>query len=167
GHNGEIGFDFGGASLDKGLTDKDAARASIRGGDHLTAPLQIEGQDVGPRAKDSPGGARTTPRGLALFPHAGVHFYPGRGNVVPYFLGGVGLATVKIEDSSGNADDTGGAWQIAAGTRFFFGAAKRAALRLEYAHMTHKTSGLVFGGLLLDQDHFKDDSFTLGFTWRL
>src|SRR5262249_11548029 len=87
GHNGEIGFDFGGASLDKGLTDKDAARASIRGGYHFTSLLQIEGQDVGLRAKDSSGGTDTTTSVFAVFANAVFNFHPGRRNVVPYLLG--------------------------------------------------------------------------------
>jgi len=162
-HNGEIGFDFGYAGFDRDLSDANGARATIRGGYHVSDWFQIEGEDVGMGTSGSAGALDADTTIGAFFVNGVFNFHPGRGAVVPYVLGGIGLATIRLDfNLSGKADDTGGASQLAAGCRFFFGSRGRAAVRLEASVMHHRTSDLVIAS-----QTFTEKSLTAGFTWRL
>jgi outer membrane protein with beta-barrel domain len=162
-HNGEIGFDFGYTDFDQDLSDSNGARFAIRGGYHFSDWFQLEAEDVGMATSASVGLLDTDTTIGAFFVNGVFNFHPGKGSVVPYVLGGVGLATIRIDyNLFGNADDTGGASQFAFGSRFFFGRNKRAAFRLEASLMRHKTSDLI----ITNQD-FTEKSLTAGFTWRL
>ncbi len=162
-HNGEIGFDFGYADFDQDLSDTNGARVTIRGGYHFADWFQIEGEDVGMATSGSVGALDVDTTIGAFFVNGVFNFHPGRGSVVPYVLGGVGLATIRLDyNLFGNEDDTGGASQFAVGSRFFFGRNKRAAVRLEASVMHHKTSDLIIAN-----QTFTEKSLTAGFTWRL
>ena len=163
-HNGEIGFDFGSGRFDRNLTDSTGARFTIRGGYHFTDWFQIEGENVGMATSGPLGGVDSDVTIGASFVNGVFNlFHSKNGVVVPYVLGGVGLATVRIHfDGFGNDDDTGGASQLAIGSRFFFGRHKGAAVRVEADLMRHRTTGFA----IADQ-RYREKSFTAGFTWRL
>jgi len=161
-HNGEIGFDFGYADFDQDLSDTNGARVTIRGGFHFCDWFQIEGEDVGMASSSSSGPVKVDTTIGAFFVNGVFNFHPGGGSVVPYVLGGVGLATIRLDFNPGKADDTGSASQFAVGSRFFFGRNKRAAFRLEAGVMHHKTSNLI-----ITSQTFTEKSLTAGFTWRL
>lgn len=160
--NGEIGFDFGWAGFDSDLTDDSGGRFTIRGGFHFSDWFQLEAEDIGMGA-DNIGGTSTDLIVGAFFINGVFNFHPGEGNtVVPYVLAGVGLATTRFDfGGGGREDDTGGASQFAAGSRFFFGKTKRAAVRIEVSMLRHETSNLFIEGT------FTDEAATVGFTWRL
>ena len=162
GHNGEIGFDFGYTDFDQDLSDSNGGRLAIRGGYHFTDWFQIEGEDVGMGSSGSIGGQNVDTTIGAFFVNGVFNFHPGKGSVVPYVLGGAGLATIRLNFNPGHANDTGGASQIAAGCRFFFCSKKRTALRLEASVLHHKTSDLI-----ISNQTFTEKSLTAGFTWRL
>ncbi len=163
-HNGEIGFDFGATRFDKNLNDSTGARFTIRGGYHFTDWFQIEGENVGMAASGPAGGVDTDVTiGATLVNGVFDLFHSKNGVVVPYVLGGIGLATVRIQfDGFGTDDDTGGASHLAVGSRFFFGRHKGVAVRLEADLMRHRTTGLA----IADQ-RYSETSYTAGFTWRL
>ena len=162
-HNGEIGFDFGYAQFDKDLADKNGARATLRGGFHVTDWFQIEGEDVYMATSETVAGTDIDTSIAAFFVNGVFNFHPGRGGVVPFVLGGIGLTTIREKLSpGGRLDDTGGTSQIAAGSRFFLGRNKRAAVRVEASVMRHKTSGLI-----IPSQDFTEKILTAGFTWRL
>lgn len=164
GHNGEIGFDFGVTDVDGDLASGSAGRLSLRGGYHFTDLFQIEAQDIGMGASLDSSGGSSGDLVIGAFLLNGVfNFHPGDGRGVPYLLGGLGFATVRQEfNVGGHVSDTGSAMQLAAGSRFFFGKTKRAAVRLEISVMRHKTSDL-----FIATRNFTERSLTAGFTWRL
>ena len=162
--NGELGFDFGLADLDSDLTGESGARFTLRGGYHISDWFQIEAMDAGMAADGSPLGSSTGDTLIGAFFINGVfNFHPGKGSVVPYVLVGLGLATVRIDLPGGELEDTGGASQFAAGSRFFFGKTKRTAVRVEAGVMRHDTSDLFIN----EDESFSETWLTAGFTWRL
>lgn len=167
GQNGEIGFDFGYTDVDADLSGNGGARLAFRGGYHFTRLFQIEGQSVGMAADDTTtGGTDVTTIIGAFFVNGVFNFHSPKNHVVPYVLAGVGIATVRLDfDFFGEVEDTGGAWQIAGGSRFFFGRSKRAALRLEASFMKHRTTDLFISPG--DGEAFSEASLTAGFTWRI
>ena len=161
--NGEIGFDFGYADFDNDLAGKNGARVTLRGGYHFTDWFQIEGESVAMGTTETSAGIEIDTTIAAFLVNGVFDFHPGRGSVAPYVLGGLGLATVRVRLTPGERlEDTGGASQLAGGGRFFFGARKQVALRLEAGLMWHKTSDPIAPGRT-----FVEKNLTAGFTWRI
>ena len=161
--NGEIGFDFGYADFDNDLAGKNGARVAVRGGYHFTDWFQIEGESVAMGTTETAAGTEIDTTIAAFLVNGVFNFHPGHGSAVPYVLGGLGFATVRERLTPGERlDDTGGASQLAAGGRFFFGSRKQVALRLEAGLMWHKTSDPIAPGRT-----FVEKSLTAGFTWKI
>jgi opacity protein-like surface antigen len=155
--NGELGFDFGYAHFDSDVSDKGAARFNFRGGYCFTKLFELEGEGVGIVSQDT--GFPDVTTALSVdFVNAVFNFHPSNKAVVPYVLVGVGHATLEFDlDPGPDVDDSGVAYQLAGGSRFFFGDKKRVAVRVELS--------------LIDEDTFDETSthvsLTGGFTWRL
>jgi hypothetical protein len=156
--NGEIGFDVGYAHLDPDVAAaSDGGRFTFRGGYCFTQLFELEGEGVGIGSKKTGGVDVTTGIGIN-FVDAVFNFHPRSKGIVPYVLGGLGYGTTTIDlDPGGKVDDSGGAWQIAAGSRFFFGGTKRVAVRVELALL----------GIDTFDDSTTNSSVTAGFTWRI
>src|SRR2546428_9455941 len=159
--NGEIGFDFGGTEFDRGLIKQDGPRLAFRGGYHLTRLFEIEGQ-VGASvhyhfdALLGRGGSRRADTSLrTIFAEGVFNFHSKGGNVVPYVLGGVGSGTLDFPLA--NASDSGAAYIIAGGSRFFFGDRDQVAFRLEVSRISLRAFDA-------DTNHV---NATAGFTWRI
>jgi outer membrane protein with beta-barrel domain len=162
-HNGEIGFDFGYGDFDNDLAGKNGARVALRGGYHFTDWFQIEGESMGTGTTETVAGTEIDTTIAAFLVNGVFNFHPGHGSVVPYILGGLGFTTVRERlTPGGRIDDTGGASQLAAGSRFFFGSRKQVALRLGAGLMWHKASDLIVPG-----QTFVEKSLMAGFTWRI
>ena len=129
--NSEIGFDYAIQRLDSGLEVGSGGRPSFRAGQHLTGSLQWEGQvtRISVEEEPLPGAARKVTLSFALA-NLVYNFHPRRG-VVPYVLAGAGLAKTNLEAVGLSSGDTQTAYQIAGGSRFFFGERSAAALRIE------------------------------------
>ena len=157
--NGEIGFDLGYAHLDPDVAaSSDGARFTFRGGYCFTKLFELEGQGVGIGSQKTGGGADVNTEIGINFVDAVFNFHPANKGIVPYVLGGIGYGTTKIDlDPGGSVDDSGGAWQIAAGGRFFFGGTKRVAVRVEAALL----------GIDAFDEKTTNSSFSAGFTWRI
>lgn len=155
--NGELGFDIGYAHFDSNVTDKGGARFNFRGGYCFTKHFQLEGQGVGMASEDTGFVDVTTSLGVD-FVNAVFNFHPSNKQVVLYVLVGIGYATLTIDPDPGpKVDDSGVAYQLAGGSRFFFGDKKRVAVRVEVS--------------VIDEDTRDETSthvsLTGGFTWRL
>jgi opacity protein-like surface antigen len=158
--NGEIGFEFGFTDFDSNTNSGTGGSFSIRGGYHFTRLFELEGQLVAANVTDfnKPGYLiQNTTMGAFLI-NGVFNFHPGD-NVVPYVLAGLGRVAVLdlTPVFGGGFDEDSPAFHVAAGSRFFFGKSKRAAVRVEVS--------------LLREDNFDETSthgsFTAGFTWRL
>ena len=153
--NGEIGFDFGFTEFDSNVTDDSGVVVNFRGGYHFTELFQLEGQ-VGCSVAEEFGVDVSL---CYLFANGVFNFHPANENIVPYFLVGIGQVNLEFENVPliGTVDDDDIAYQLAGGSRFFFGASKRVAFRAELS--------------VLSEDTFNTSSthvnFVGGFTWVL
>lgn len=158
--NGEIGFGFGLTEFDSATNSSAGGNFSIRGGYHFTKLFELEGQFMSAAATDfeRPGYAIQNTTMSSFLLNGVFNFHPSE-NTVPYVLAGFGRVVVlDLTPIFGvDLDEDGVGLQAAAGSRFFFGKSKRAAVRLELS--------------LLREDTFDDESthtsLTVGFTWRL
>ncbi len=156
--NGELGFDAGWTNFDATISDKTAGRVAFRGGYHFTRLFQLEGQLGCMAADDHSLGPDATVALCAMMVDGVFNFHSKSGNIVPYVLAGAGNATLVYDNTfAGKIDDSGMAYQGAAGGRFFFGKNKRTAVRLEISDLFAD---------VFDQNT-SNGSFTWGFTWRL
>ena len=160
--NGEIGFDFGGTQFDQDLGGTGLARLALRGGYHATSLFEIEGEASAAFnvTTDHPYGSSRKSLNFenqldAYFVNGVFNFHAHRGQIVPYVLGGVGIAYVTPRDFGPR--DSGEATQLAVGSRFFFGEDDHVAFRVE-------VSQLWASYLDTTTTH---PSFVIGFTWRL
>ena len=156
--NGEIGFDFGVTDLDTDYHHDDAAGVTIRGGHFLTDAVEIEGQ-LGAYASTDLVWSDVTLRTLMV--DAVFNFRPNT-SVMPYVLVGAGVANVEYDDwfdllPGPSVDDDSAAFQAGGGSRFFFGKAKKVAVRLDLTFLKEETFDR-------SSTHAR---FTVGFTWRL
>jgi hypothetical protein len=152
--NGEIGFDFAGyTAFDDNVTEEGGGLFSFRGGYHFTDLVELEGEVTASVADDAGADIFLT----RIMVNAVFSFRPGPKTVVPYFLVGVGQATLTFDTFFGDVDDSDVAYQGGFGTRFFFGRRDRVALRLE--------------GSVLSEGTFDETSThwsaRVGFTWTL
>ncbi len=156
--NGEIGFDFGFTEFDSNTADDTGFRGVFRGGYHITDLFQIEGHLASSVSDEDIVDVTLT----TLFVNGVFNFHPTNANIVPYVLGGIGVANVDFEVDipffgSIDVDDDSVAYQVAGGSRFFFGSNKRTAFRIELS--------------VMGEDTFDESSTHInlvgGFTWRL
>ena len=154
---GEVGVDYGQTSYDNDAAEFDSSDSlSLRGGYFFTNLFQLEGQYIN---------SDTTIEDISnvkastdiMMVNGVFNFMPGK-EIKPYVLVGVGQANVDVDvDGVGSVDDSGTAYQIGAGSRFFFGKAKRAAFRFDVS--------------MINQDTFEDTQTNTtvagGFTFRL
>jgi hypothetical protein len=156
--NSEIGFDFGYTKFDPDVADVGGFRSAIRGGYHFSSLFELEGQvsvAINWHVNQALHRIFIDHQLNTLMANGVFNFHPGKGNVVPYVLGGFGNA--RLSFYSDEFRDSGAAWQVAGGCRFFFGDEDQVAFRLEYARLSSRlfdTSGIY-------------QSLTAGFTWRL
>ncbi len=153
GKSGEIGLDLGRTNFDSNVSNESGTGLAIRGGYNFTDLFEVEGQYSDTSADDQ--GTDITMNTLMV--NAVFNFHP-RENIVPYALGGIGQASMEVKDPTfGNFDDDASAYQLAVGSRFLFGAARKAGLRVELCSLSEKTFN----------DTSRHTSLTAGFTWRL
>ena len=155
--NGEVGVDYGSTQYDDntGLDSSDSL--SLRGGYFFTNMFQLEGQYISSDSNSEELGSAVKASTDIMMVNGVFNFMPGK-EIKPYVLVGVGQANVDVDvDGVGSVDDSGTAYQIGAGSRFFFGKAKRAAFRFDVS--------------MVNQDTFEDTQTNTtvagGFTFRL
>jgi hypothetical protein len=126
---GEIGFDLGWADLDDELGGG-SELATIRGGYHATDRFMLEGQVEGifPDCEVSGECADL----LVIYVNGQYKFRPDK-SVEPYILLGAGWADIEDDYNPFVEDPFKGQLvvQVGAGSRFYFGKKKNAAVRLE------------------------------------
>ena len=147
--DGEIGFDFGLTEFDDDVGVDTAGRFALRGGYLFTHHFELEGQYSSATHDDIIDVTLRT-----LFVNAIVNFRTGK-EVVPYVLAGAGFA--KLEFDPFGIDDTDTAWQVAGGSRFFFGQRKRVAVRAELGMISESTF----------DEGSRHWQLVTGFTWAL
>ena len=154
--NGEVGFDYGSTDYDSdtGLDSSDSL--SIRGGYHMTNLFQVEGQYMTADATTEDLGVDVDASTDILMVNGVFNFHPKK-EITPYVLVGMGRADVSVESTGVSADDSGMAYQIGAGSRFFFGKNKRTAFRVDLSRISQDTF----------DESTTNTTFAGGFTWRL
>lgn len=135
---GEIGAGVGYTSMDSNKSvsnTNDAGTAvGVRGGYNFTKLFELEGQVADTSASDS--GVNI---GLNTYMVNAVFNFHPKDSIEPYVLGGVGYANLSADSSLGSVSDSSNAFQVAVGSRFFFGEKKQAGLRVELASLNERT----------------------------
>lgn len=154
--NGEVGFDYGSTDYDSdtGLDSSDSL--SVRGGYHMTNLFQIEGQYQTADSTTEDLGVSVDASTDVLMVNGVFNFHPNK-DITPYVLAGVGRADVSVDAQGFSDSDSSMAYQIGAGSRFFFGKTKRTAFRLDLSRISQDTF----------DESTTNTTFAGGFTWRL
>ena len=154
---GEVGLDYGSTSYDSdtGLDSSDSL--SLRGGYFFTNLFQLEGQYISSDANSEELGNAVSASTDIMMVNGVFNFMPGK-EIKPYVLVGVGQASVNVDvQGVGSQDDSGTAYQIGAGSRFFFGKTKRTAFRFDVSMINEDTF----------QDKTTNTTVSGGFAFRL
>ena len=135
---GEIGADFSAVRLDSDLTDERGDRYALRGGRFLDRRIQWEAMLTRATVREEilPGAEKRITVAMAVASIV-VNFEPG-GRTVPYLLAGLGVGQMKLEAIGLSSRETATAYQVAGGSRFFFGANRRVAARIELALLANE-----------------------------
>jgi opacity protein-like surface antigen len=149
--NWEVGFGLGVTEFDSEVTDDSGTYLDVRGGYFLTDRFQLEGQVSDASTDEDFVDISIT----SLFANAVFNFRPGK-EVVPYLLVGAGSTMLEVE-GFGSVDDESTGFQAAVGSRFFVGARKKMAVRLELNAISEDTFNE-------RSTHF---NLAAGLTWRI
>lgn len=131
--NWEVGFGLGTTEFDSDLTDDTGLYLDVRGGYFFTDRFQLEGQLSDASTDQTFVDISLT----SLFANAVFNFRPGA-EIVPYALVGAGSTTVEVE-AFGTVEDESPSYQAAVGSRFFVGARKKMAIRVELNAISEDT----------------------------
>jgi len=152
---GEIGAGVGYTSLDSNKSVNGSSQSGtalgLRGGYNFTHLFELEGQFADTSASES---------GVDLsmdkyMVNAVFNFHPNDA-IEPYVLGGLGYANFSADTPIGSVSDGSDAYQLAVGSRFYFGQKRQAGLRVEIATLNEKS---------FDESSTHND-LNVGFTWR-
>jgi opacity protein-like surface antigen len=152
---GEVGVDYGSTSYSNDAADFDTSDSlSLRGGYFFTNLFQLEGQYISSDTTVTDFDAKASTDIMMV--NGVFNFMPGK-EIKPYVLVGIGQASTDVKDDFNSVDDSGTAYQIGAGSRFFFGKSKRTAFRFDVS--------------MINQDTFEEATTNTtvagGFTFRL
>ena len=154
--NGEVGLDYGSTSYDSDTNLDNSDSLSLRGGYMVTRLFQVEGQYMSADSKTEDFGVTTKASTDVMMVNGVFNFHPKK-EITPYVLVGFGRADINVEQAGLSADDSGKAYQIAAGSRFYFGKSQRAALRVDLSRVTADTF----------DESTTNTTFAGGFAWRI
>ncbi len=154
--NGEVGFDYGSTNYDSNTGIDSSDSLAIRGGYFVSQLFEVEGQFINSDESTDISGTNVD-TSMNLFMVNGVFNFHPRPEIVPYVLVGVGMADLQVDVPGLSQSDSAMAYQIGAGTRFFFGKSKRAAFRVDISRVTEETFN----------NNSTHTNFSGGFTFRL
>jgi Outer membrane protein beta-barrel domain len=156
--DGEIGFNYGSTQLDSNTGfDSSATSMAVRGGYFFNPNVELEGQLA--HSTDSQDVAGTNVDGtFKMYMVNGVYNFQAPKSIVPYVLAGVGVMDNEVKASGfGSVTDSSTAYQVGAGSRFFFGKTKKAAFRVDLSMVQEST---------FDQTN-THKNMSAGFSWKL
>jgi len=136
--SGEIGADVSAIRFDSDLTEERGDRYALRGGRFLGRTMQWEAMLTRATVREEilPGADKRVTVAMAVA-NIVVNFASG-GRTVPYLLAGMGVGQMKLEAIGLASRETATAYQVAGGSRFFFGANGRVAARIELALLANE-----------------------------
>ena len=149
--NAEVGGGVGYTAFDSNTTDEAGTALALRGGYNFTKLFELEGEISDTSASDS-----TVDIGMNTYMVNAVFNFHPTNSIEPYVLGGLGYASLSLDDGFGSVSDSSNAFQVAVGSRFFFGAKMQAGLRVEIASLAENT---------FDEGSIHND-LNVGFVWR-
>jgi outer membrane protein with beta-barrel domain len=156
--NGEIGFNYGQTQLDSDTGfESSATSMAVRGGYFFNPKVELEGQLS--NSTDSQDVSGTNVDGtFRMYMVNGVYNFQTPKEIVPYVLAGLGVMDNEVKATGlGSVSDSSTAYQIGAGSRFFFGKAKKAAFRVDLSMIQEST---------FDQTN-THTNMSAGFSWKL
>jgi opacity protein-like surface antigen len=154
--NGELGVDFGQQQFDSNTGFDTGTSLGLRGGYFFNKNVELEGQLAS--SSETVDQAGTSVDGhFRSYMVNGVYNFNTPKDIVPYALAGVGIADNSVDAAGVTASDSGTAFQIGAGSRFYFGKAKKAAFRVDLSMIRENTFN----------ENSTHTNASAGFTWRL
>ena len=153
---GEIGFDYGNTQLDSNTGLDSAPSLAVRGGYFVNNRFQVEGQFASTSDTQDVSGIDVDAK-YRLYMVNGVFNFDTGKDLTPYVLVGVGMIDSTIEVPGFTFDDNGVAYQIGAGSRFYFGKNKRTAFRVDLSMINENTF----------DESSTHTNIAGGFTWNL
>jgi outer membrane protein with beta-barrel domain len=154
--NGEVGVDYGNTQYDSDTNLNSSDSLSLRGGYMVTRLFQVEGQYMSADSKAEDLGITTKASTDVMMVNGVFNFHPKK-EITPYVLVGYGRADVSVDQAGLSSSDSGKAYQLAAGSRFYFGKSQRAALRVDLSRVTQDTF----------DENTTNTTFAGGFSWRI
>jgi hypothetical protein len=156
--NGEIGFDYGATQLDSDTGfESSATSLAVRGGYFFNPKIELEGQLS--NSTDTQNVSGTNFDGtFRMYMVNGVYNFQTPKDIVPYVLAGLGMMDNEVKATGfATASDSSTAYQVGAGSRFFFGKAKKAAFRVDLSMIQEST---------FNQTN-THTNMSAGFSWKL
>lgn len=153
---GEIGFDYGNTQLDSNTGLDSASSLAVRGGYFVNQMFQLEGQFASTSDNQDVSGINVDAK-MKLYMVNGVFNFDTGKDLTPYVLVGVGMINSTFEVPGITFDDSGVAYQVGAGSRFYFGKAKRTAFRVDLSMINENTF----------DESSTHTNVSGGFTWNL
>lgn len=148
----ELGFDAGWTDLTDNAENDSGTRFGLRGGYLFKPWFQLEAQASRTSADEAGLEARLN----TVFVNGVFNMRPTT-RIEPYVLTGVGRANMKVSASGvGSVDDSGAAYQVGAGSRFFLNDSRNIAIRVELARLHERSF----------DDGTDYNNVTTGLTWR-
>lgn len=148
----EVGVDVGVTDLTDNGGNDSGTRFGLRGGYNFTPRWGLEGQAGRTSADEAGADAKLS----TLFVNGVFNFRP-ESRIEPYVLTGVGVAKLKLAAPGlGRVDDSGEAFQVGAGSRFFVDDQRTLSLRVEVSRLRERT---------FDQNT-DYNNVTTGVTWK-
>jgi opacity protein-like surface antigen len=154
--NGEIGFNYGSTQLDSDTGFDSATSLAVRGGYFFNRNFEIEGQ-LASSSEDTEVLGTNVDGKFRMYMVNGVYNFQTPKEIVPYVLAGVGMMDTTVEDSTGSISDNSTAYQLGAGSRFFFGKTKKTAFRFDVSMIQASTF----------DETSTHTNVSAGFSWRL
>ena len=152
----ELGAGIGSTQLDNNTGFDSGTSLAVRGGYFFNPAWELEGQ-LGSSSANTDVAGTTFDGTFRMYMVNGVYNFKTPKEIVPYVLAGVGIADNEVSASGlGSTSDSGTAFQIGGGSRFFFGKDKKAAFRVDLSMIQESTFN----------DTQNNTNLSAGFTWK-
>ncbi|HXH28675.1 MAG TPA: porin family protein [Candidatus Polarisedimenticolia bacterium] len=152
----ELGFDYGNTQLDSNTGFDSASSLAVRGGYFFNPMFEVEGQIAHTSQDTTSAGVNVDGKSRLYMVNGVFNFYP-KDELTPYVMAGVGVADNQVEALGQTVSDSSVAYQVGAGSRFYFGKSKRTAFRVDVSLVNEST---------FDQSS-THTNYSGGFTWKI
>jgi opacity protein-like surface antigen len=154
--NGEIGFNYGSTQLDSDTGFDSATSLALRGGYFLNKSIEIEGQ-IASSSENTQIAGNDADGTFRMYMVNGLYNFQTPKEITPYVMAGIGMADTEVKVAGVSNTDNSTAYQVGAGSRFFFGKKKTTAFRVDLSMIQETTF----------DETSTHKNVSAGFSWKL